>query len=93
MSTLVRFTPAPGVTTQQYDEVIRKLQESGDWLPEGLDYHVAFGSNGDFRVSEVWDSTKQFETFGSRLMPMLAEAGITLAGEPEVLEIHNIEKR
>ena len=93
MSTLVRFTPAPGVTTQQYDEVIRKLQESGDWLPEGLDYHVAFGSNGDFRVSEVWDSKKQFETFGSRLMPMLAEAGITLAGEPEVLEIHNIEKR
>ena len=93
MSTLVRFTPAPGVTTQQYDEVIRNLQESGDWLPEGLDYHVAFGSNGDFRVSEVWDSTKQFETFGSRLMPMLAEAGITLAGEPEVLEIHNIEKR
>ena len=93
MSTLVRFTPAPGVTTQQYDEVIRKLQESGDWLPEGLDYHVAFGSNGDFRVSEVWDSTKQFETFGSRLMPILAEAGITLAGEPEVLEIHNIEKR
>ena len=93
MSTLVRFTPAPGVTTQQYDDVIRKLQESGDWLPEGLDYHVAFGSNGDFRVSEVWDSTKQFETFGSRLMPMLAEAGITLAGEPEVLEIHNIEKR
>jgi hypothetical protein len=93
VSTLVRFTPAPGVTTQQYDEVIRKLQESGDWLPEGLDYHVAFGSNGDFRVSEVWDSKKQFETFGSRLMPMLAEAGITLAGEPEVLEIHNIEKR
>ena len=93
MSTLVRFTPAPGVTTQQYDDVIRKLQESGDWLPEGLDYHVAFGSNGDFRVSEVWDSKKQFETFGSRLMPMLAEAGITLAGEPEVLEIHNIEKR
>jgi len=93
VSTLVRFTPAPGVTTQQYDDVIRKLQESGDWLPEGLDYHVAFGSNGDFRVSEVWDSKKQFETFGSRLMPMLAEAGITLAGEPEVLEIHNIEKR
>jgi hypothetical protein len=93
VSTLVRFTPAPGVTTQQYDEVMQKLQESGDWLPEGLDYHVAFGSNGDFRVSEIWDSKEQFETFGSRLMPVLAEAGITLVGEPEVLEIHNIEKR
>lgn len=93
MSTLVRFTPAPGVTTQQYDDVMRKLRESGDWLPAGLDYHVAFGSNGDFRVSEVWDSKEQYETFGSRLMPILAEAGITLSGEPEVLEIHNIEKR
>jgi hypothetical protein len=32
---LVRFTPASDVTTDQYDETVRRLKESGDWLPEG----------------------------------------------------------
>jgi hypothetical protein len=93
MSMLVRFTPTASVTTQQYDQVLSQLQDSGDWLPDGLDYHVAFGSPGNFRVSEIWDSKEQFEAFGTRLMPILAEAGIEFAGEPEVLEIHNIERR
>jgi hypothetical protein len=92
MSTLVRFTPK-SVTTEQYDQVMRKLDDSGDWLPEGLDYHVAFGANGDVRVSEVWDSKEQFEAFGKRLMPLLEEAGIELSGPPELIEIHNIERR
>ena len=93
MSMLARFTATSAVTTQQYDQVLQQLQESGDWLPEGLDYHVAFNSGGNFRVSEIWDSQTQFEEFGSRLMPVLAKAGIELSGEPELVEIHNIEKR
>lgn len=91
MSILARFTPA-NVTTQKYDESVRRLEESGVWPPDGLEYHVAFGSEGNFRVSEIWDSQEQFEAFGKRLMPLLAEIGIE-PGEPEVLEIHNIVKR
>ena len=34
-----------------------------------------------------------FEAFGQRLMPILAEAGVELAGPPEIIEIHNIIKR
>ncbi len=92
-SILARFTPAPNVTTEQYDESIRRLEKSGDWLPEGLEYHVAFKSNGNFRVSEIWDSREQFDAFGERLMPLLKDLGIELSGEPEMLEIHNIVKR
>ena len=92
MSTLVRFTPK-SVTTEQYEQVMRQLDKSGDWLPDGLDYHVAFGANGDIRVSEVWDSKEQFDTFGKRLMPLLEEAGIELERPPELIEIQNIEKR
>jgi len=92
-SLLARFTAAPGVTAEQYDETIRRLEKSGDWLPKGLEYHVAFKSNGDFRVSEIWDSREQFDAFGERLMPVLKDVGIELAGEPEMLEIHNIIKR
>jgi len=92
MSTLVRFAPK-SVTTEEYDQVMRKLDASGDWMPDGLDYHVAFGPKGDVRVSEVWDSKEQFDAFGKRLMPLLEEAGIELSGPPELIEIHNIEKR
>jgi hypothetical protein len=91
-SILARFTPTSHVTAEQYDESIRRLEKSGDWLPEGLEYHVAFKSDGKFRVSEIWDSREQFDAFGERLMPVLKDVGIE-PGEPEMLEIHNIIKR
>ena len=53
---------------------------------------MCFSADGNLRVSEIWDSREQFEAFGERLMPLLAEAGID-PGEPEVIEIHNIIKR
>jgi hypothetical protein len=90
---LVRFTAAPEVTAEQYDETIRRLEKSGDWLPEGLEYHVAFRSDGNFRVSEIWDSREQLDAFEKRLMPVLDDVGIEFASQPEMLEIHNIVKR
>ena len=93
MRILVRFTAAPGVTADQYDETIRRLEKSGDWLPEGLELHVAFEAGGKFRVSEIWDSQAQFDAFGKHLMPILEDVGIELSGEPDVLEIHNIIRR
>jgi hypothetical protein len=90
---LVRFTAAPAVTSEQYDETIRRLEAMGNWPPEGLAYHVAFRSEGNFRVSEIWNSREQFDAFGQRLMPVLKDVGIELSGEPEMLEIHNIIKR
>jgi hypothetical protein len=93
MSILVRFTGAPSVTTEMYDETVRRLQSEGDFPPDGMEYHVAFSSGGSFRVSEIWDSQEQLEAFGKRLMPILDDVGIELAGEPEILEIHNIIKR
>jgi hypothetical protein len=90
-SLLVRFTPA-SITTEQYDESVRRLEKSGDWLPEGLELHVAFEAGGKFRVSEIWDSQEQFDAFGKRLMPILEDIGID-PGAPELLEIHNITRR
>jgi len=91
MSVLIRFAPA-SLTAEQYDESVRRLEEAGDWPPDGLDYHVCFGSEGSLRVSEIWDSQLQLEAFGERLMPVLSEIGIE-PGEPEVMAIHNIVKR
>ncbi len=91
MSVLIRFAPAT-LTAAQYDESIRKLEETGGFPPDGLDYHVCFGTDGSLRVSEIWDSQEQLDAFGERLMPVLSEVGIE-PGEPEVMEIHNIVKR
>ena len=91
MSVLISFAPA-SLTAEQYDESVRRLQEAGDWPPDGLDYHVCFGSEGSLKVSEIWDSQGQLDAFGERLMPILADVGIA-PGEPELIEIHNIVKR
>ena len=88
MSVLIRFAPA-SLTAAQYDESIRRLNQAGDFPPDGLDYHICFGSEGSLRVSEVWDSREQLEAFGERLMPILAEVGIE-TGEPELIEVHSV---
>jgi hypothetical protein len=92
MSVLIRFAPASQTTTEQYDETIRRLQDAGDFPPDGLDIHVCFVSDGNLRVSEVWDSREQIDAFGQRLMPLLADMGVD-PGEPEMFEIHNIIRR
>ena len=91
MSVLVRFAPS-NATTEQYDESIRRLQDSGDFPPDGLEYHVCFLSDGSVRVSEIWDSMEQFQAFGERLMPILADLGID-AGRPETFEVYNSVRR
>ena len=93
MSIVVRFNPT-SLTAGKYDDVLPKIEEAaGTFPPDGLDYHVCFGSAGNLRVSEIWDSREQFEAFGKRLMPVLAEAGIEFPGPPEIFEVHNIIKR
>src|SRR5436309_14298542 len=77
-SMLVRFTAAPDVTSEQYDETIRRLEQSGDWLPAGLEFHVGFMSNGNFRVSEIWDSREQFDDFGKRLLPSVSDRALVV---------------
>jgi hypothetical protein len=93
VSIVVRFNPA-SLTTEKYDDAIRRHEAAGIELPpDGMDYHVCFGSDGDLRVSEIWESREQFEAYGARLMPILADAGIEFSGPPEIFEVRNIVKR
>jgi hypothetical protein len=85
MSIVVRYH-AKTLTTEQYDENVVTP-------PAACDYHVCFGEDGHLLVSEVWDSREEWEAFAERLMPTLTDAGIELAGPPEIFEVHNIIKR
>ena len=91
MSIVVRFAPS-NLTAEQYDEVVRLLDEKGQLSPDGQDYHVCFGTDGELLVSEIWDSQEQFEAYGEHLMPVLEQVGID-PGEPTILEVHNTMKR
>ena len=91
MSLIVLFSPE-SLTSDQYDDVVRRLNEENISPADGLDYEVCFGSGDKMQVSLVWDSKEQFEAFAARLMPILGEFGID-PGQPEVLEVHNVVKR
>ncbi len=91
MSLVIRFSP-PSLTAEQYDNAVRRLTEDGVFPADGLDYEICFGLDGNLKVSQVWDSQEQLDTFAARLMPILQELGID-PGKSETLEVHNIIKR
>lgn len=87
MSILARFAPLD-LTLAKYEDVNRRLEESGQGQPEGREYHVCFGEDGDLRISEIWESVDQFRAFGDVLMPILKEVGIEVH-EPQLMPVQN----
>ena len=93
MSIVVRFSPA-NLTRQKYDEVVRRLEQAGQWPnPPGMELHVLFGEEGNLRVSEIWDSQDSLQAVMEKVSPIMDEVGIELASEPEIFEVHNLVKR
>src|SRR5262245_54498273 len=92
MSIVVRFHPT-NATKEKYDESVRLMEEAGIWPnPPGLELHVAFGPANDLRASEIWSSREQFEAFGEKLMPILADLGIEFSADPEIFEVQHLVK-
>jgi hypothetical protein len=87
MSFVIRSTPQ-SMSTQQYNEVLRRLEAAGAGAPQGRLFHVAFGAHDALRVSDVWDTRENFERFGQTLMPILQGLGID-PGAPEIIEAYN----
>ena len=92
MSIVVRFNPT-NLTKEMYDESIQLLKEAEAWPPDGLEYHVFFGPEGNMRVSEIWDSQEKLDAFGEVLMPILLKQGTEFSSDPDIFEVHDIFKR
>ena len=93
MSILVRFTGAPGLTAAQYDAVMPSIEAAGSSRLTGsttTSPSALAAASASARSGTRWRSSRPSV---ERLMPLLAEGGIELAGPPEVIEIHNIIKR
>jgi hypothetical protein len=64
MSLVTRFSPE-SLTSDQYDHVVRRLNEESISPADGLDYELCFGSGDKMKVSLVWDSKEQFDAFAA----------------------------
>jgi len=88
MPFVVRFVPK-SMSSQQYDEVLKRLDAAGAGSPQGRIFHVAFGDPDALRVSDIWDTKENFERFGQTMMPILQDVGVD-PGTPDFIETHNI---
>ena len=80
-----------GATLEQYDEVIRRMGFSKEGPgPAGELFHWVTATPDGVRVTDVWETREQFESFAEgHIGPRTREVGFT--GTPEVSfhEVHN----
>lgn len=88
MSIAVRFTPK-SMSSAQYEECIKRLEQAGAGAPKGRLYHACYGSADELRVLDIWESSESFDRFGQTLMPILQELSVD-PGEPEISDVLNI---
>jgi hypothetical protein len=88
MAFVVRFTP-PSLSSQQYDEIIKRLEAAGEGSPKGRLFAVAFGPTDALRVSDIWDTQENFDRFAQTLMPLLQELGVD-PGTPEFIPAYHV---
>ena len=89
---VVLLIEVPGGTIEQYDSVVRQLEEGGGHLGEGQTFHVSGPTDDGFMVVDVWNSRVDFDRFiQGRLGEAIQAAGVP---EPQVREIpvHNEER-
>jgi hypothetical protein len=85
---IIALFEVSGATAPKYDEVIRRLTEMGERVPDGQIYHICYGEKDRLQVIDVFESQAKLDAFGAKLMPLLQELGIQ--AKPTVLEVHNI---
>ncbi|MGZ4231921.1 MAG: hypothetical protein ACXVVQ_10900 [Solirubrobacteraceae bacterium] len=74
------------MSRDEYERVIKDLEDSGVSEPKGRSFHAAYG---DDRVCmfELWDSAEQFEVHRDQLFATLQAAGLD-AGTVEIHPLH-----
>jgi hypothetical protein len=85
---IVALFEVDGADSSKYDEVIRRLTEIGQRVPDGQLYHICYGDRQSLQVIDVFESQAKLDAFGAKLMPILQEMGIK--AKPTIFEVYNI---
>jgi heme-degrading monooxygenase HmoA len=84
MAVLVRMT-APGMTTEIYDKATEQLAPRVLGA-RGFVAHVAFVRDGEFHVSEIWDSQADFQDwYDNNVKPNVPGVEVELTQD-----VHNV---
>jgi hypothetical protein len=84
----VQIVKANGVTQEQYDKAVDIA--FGGKLTDGELFHVAGGAGDSWYVVDGWETRGHSDRSLEKLVPALADVGISLESlsEPEEFEIH-----
>ena len=85
---IVAMFEVEGATSSKYDEVIRRLTEIGERVPDGQLYHICYGDRERLQVIDVFESQAKLDAFGAKLIPILKE--LQIDATPRVFEVYNI---
>jgi hypothetical protein len=80
-----------GATLEQYDEIVGKMgfEPGGRGAPGGLFHWVTKTTNG-IRVTDVWQTRKQFDTFAAeQIGPITQSVGVPNAPNITYFDVHN----
>lgn len=95
MAIVIRVTGLPeGAGTEMYDRVHGELNLDSD-PPQGLIFHMAGEIDGEWTVTDVWESQEDYDRFASeRLGPAIEKVSGMSPGEgpqatTDVFEVHN----
>jgi heme-degrading monooxygenase HmoA len=73
---IVMVSDAGTDTVEQYDQIIKQLDEAGYGNPQGrLSHTAALKDNGSYFVVDVWESAEALERFAQVLVPLIEAAG------------------
>lgn len=87
MTVLARMS-ASGMTEESYDESAKLLTDRLRAAP-GFVFHVAFVTDGEFHVSEIWESRETYDNwFSDNVKPHVPGVKMDL-----VTEVHNVIKK
>ena len=87
---IVMVSDAGTDTVEQYDQLIKQLEESGHGNPPGrLSHTAALKDNGSYFVVDVWESPETFQEFMQVLMPLMNAVG-GVAPNVQISPVHNM---
>ena len=76
----------PGVSQEQFDKVNAIVNAGGD-PPKGMIFHSSGPIDEGWGVIDFWESRGDFDAFfGSRVKAAVDEAGVEMAGAPDIKE-------
>jgi steroid delta-isomerase-like uncharacterized protein len=91
MEIAIQFKPK-SMSSAQYEDVLKKLEDNGDGNPDGRLYHFCYGDKNNLKIFGIWNRKDDFENFGQKLIPVLKQVGIE-PGEIEVYELYSSIER